>query len=73
MRTCKSNGALGGDQSFEVLECGGLHLVVTEVVPVSGGADNNKKERKKEFLCYSVYLSEGLRRAVWSLVLLVCL
>ena len=73
MRACELDGVLGGDPSYEVLKRGGLHLVVTEVVPVSGGADNNKKERKKEFLCYSVYLSEGLRRAVWSLVLLVCL
>ena len=33
------DGAYGGDQSFEVLKCGGFHLVVIEVVPVSGGAD----------------------------------
>ena len=25
--------------SFEVLKCGGLHLDVTEVVPVGGGVD----------------------------------
>ena len=31
------DGASGGNQSFEVLKCGGLHLVITEVVPVSGG------------------------------------
>ena len=42
MRTCKSNGALGGDPSLEVLKCGGLHLVVTEVVPVGGGADKKR-------------------------------
>ena len=30
--------ASGGDQSFDV-KCGGLHQVVTEVVPVSGGED----------------------------------
>ena len=29
------DGAWGGNQSFEVFKCGGLHLVVTEVVPVS--------------------------------------
>ena len=39
VRACKSDGALGGDPSLEVLKSGGLHLVVTEVVPVSGGAD----------------------------------
>ena len=33
------DGAYGGDQSFEVLKCGGFHLVVIEVVPVSGIAD----------------------------------
>ena len=31
------DGAWGGDQSFEVLKCEGLHLVVTEVVPVGDG------------------------------------
>ena len=36
------DGAWGGDQSFEVLKCGGFHLVVSEseVVPVGGGADD---------------------------------
>ena len=33
------DGASGGNQSFEVLKWGGLHLVVTEVVPVSGSED----------------------------------
>ena len=33
------DAAWGDDQSFEVLKCGGLHLVVTEVVPVSGAED----------------------------------
>ena len=33
------NGACSGDQSFEVLKCGGLHLVVTEVDPVGGDED----------------------------------
>ena len=35
------NGVLGCDPSFEVLMCGGLHLVITKVVPVGGGADKN--------------------------------
>ena len=35
------DGAWGGNL-FEVLKRGGLHLVITEVVPVSGGADKNK-------------------------------
>ena len=33
---------LGGDPSFEVLKRGGLHLVVTEVDPVGGGADKKR-------------------------------
>ena len=36
MRTCELDGVWGGDQSFEVLS---LHLVVSEVVLVGGGAD----------------------------------
>ena len=67
MCTCKSDGALGGDPSLEVLKCGGLHLVITEVVPIGGGVDKKKKSS-----CVVQYLSEELRR-VWSLVLLVCL
>ena len=68
VRACELDSALGGDPSFEVLKRGGLHLIVTaEVVPVGGGADNNKKKSS-----YAVqYLSEGLTR-VWSLVLPVC-
>ena len=50
MHTCELDGAWGGDPLFEVLECGGLHLIITEVVPVGGGAD-----QKKEFLCCSVF------------------
>ena len=42
MRACELNGALGGDPSFEVLKHGGLHLVVTEVVSVGGGADKKR-------------------------------
>ena len=33
------DGARGGNQSFEVPKCGGLHLVITEVVPVGGSED----------------------------------
>ena len=32
----------GVDQSIEVLKCGGLDLGVTEVVPVGGGAADEK-------------------------------
>ena len=35
------DGACGGHQSFQVLKIGGLHLVVTEVIPVGG--DENEK------------------------------
>ena len=42
MHTCKSDGALGGNPLLEVLKCGGLHLVVTEVVPVGGGTDKKR-------------------------------
>ena len=42
MRTCKSDDALGDDPLLEVLKSGGLHLVVTEVVPVGGGADKER-------------------------------
>ena len=50
MRACELDGALGGDPSSEVLKRGGLHLVVTEVVPVDGDADETK-----ELLCCSVF------------------
>ena len=66
VRACDLDGDFGGDPSSEVLRRGGLHLVVTEVVPISGGAD------KKKSSCVVQYLSEGLRR-VWSIMLLVCL
>ena len=36
---------LDGDQSFTVLSYGGLHLVMTEVVPISGDTD-----KKVEFI-----------------------
>ena len=38
-RQCELGGTRGGDQSFEVLKCGGLHLVLTEVVPVGSGVE----------------------------------
>ena len=60
---CELDGAWGGDLLFEIHECGGLHLVITEVVPVCGGVD-------KKSSCAVWYLSGGLRR-VWSLVLLI--
>ena len=47
MRACELDGAWGGDQSFEVLKRGGLHLVVTKVVPVGRGADKRKKRKKR--------------------------
>ena len=46
-------GAWGGDPSSEVLKRGVLHLVVTEVVPVGGGAD------KKQSSCAVRYLNGG--------------
>ena len=57
MRACELGGVLGGDPSYEVLKRGGLHLVVTEVVPSGGGAD--KKEKRKKSSCAVQYLSEG--------------
>jgi len=42
VRMCKSDGALGDYPLLEVLKCGGLHLVVTEVVPVSGCVDKKR-------------------------------
>ena len=46
-----------GDPSFQVLEHGDIHLVVTEVVPVGGGgADNNSNNNSS---CAVHYLSEG--------------
>ena len=59
--SCGLDGALGGNPSFEVLKCGDLHLVITEVVPVGGGTDQKSS-------CAVRYLSERLRR-VWSCLL----
>ena len=33
------DGAWGGHQSFEVLKCGGFHLIFIEVVVVGGSED----------------------------------
>ena len=46
VRPCKSDGALGRDPLLEVL--GGLHLVVTDVVPVCGGADKKQKQKREK-------------------------
>ena len=46
--TRELDGVWSGDLSFEVLEHGSLHLVITDVVPVSGGAKKEKK-KKREF------------------------
>ena len=51
MHACELDGAWGVNLLFEVFEYGGLHLVVTKVVPVGGGANKTKKE----FLCYLVF------------------
>ena len=81
---CRSDGALGDNPLLEVLKCGGLHLVVTEDVPIGGG------ETKKEFLCCSVSewgTKNGLELSVaclsmsmmfsavksWNFVGLICL
>ena len=51
VQACELDGAWGVNLLFEVFEYGGLHLVVTKVVPVGGGANKTKKE----FLCYLVF------------------
>ena len=51
---CKSDGALGDDPLFEVLKWGGLHLVITDVVPIDGGSS------------YVVQCLSGELRMVWS-------
>ena len=74
---CKSDGALGGIPLLEVFRCRGLHLVVTEVVPIGGGADsnnNNNKRRKKESLCCSVFewrTKNGLELSVACLSIMI--
>ena len=54
MCACELDGAWGGSLLSEVLRHGGLQLVITEVVPVGGGADNNNKSS-----CAVRYLSGG--------------
>ena len=61
VRECELNCALGGDSSCEVLKRGGLHLVVTEVVPAGDGPDKKKKKEKKKKSSCVQYLNEGLR------------
>ena len=51
MHACNSDGALGDDPLLEVLRCRGRHLVVTEVVPIGGGADT-----KRVLMLFSVYI-----------------
>ena len=55
VRACELDGDFGGDPSSEVRRRGGLHLVVTEVVPVGGGAD---KKRKKRVLVFSIQVRD---------------
>ena len=55
-------GALGGDQSFEVLKYGGFHLVVIEVVPVGGGTG-----KKVEFI--GIKMTSGLLQITYFLIL----
>ena len=55
MRTYKSDGALGDDPLLKVLKCGGLHLVVSEVVPVG--------QRKS---LYVVQCWSGELKMAWS-------
>ena len=52
MRACELDGAWGGDQSFEVLKREGLHLMVTEVVPVGSGTSS----------CIARYLNKALEK-----------
>jgi len=42
VRTCELDGGFGGDPPSEVLKPEGLHLVVTEMVPISGGVDKKR-------------------------------
>ena len=44
VRAFELDSALSRDPASEVLKHGGLYLVITEVVPVSGGADKKKKK-----------------------------
>ena len=44
---------------LEVLKCGGLHLVITEVASVGGGVDKEKSSYVVQFL-------SGELRMIWS-------
>ena len=50
---CELDGAFGGNPSSKSSSVGAfrLHLIVTEVVPIGGVADGEKKE----FWCCSVF------------------
>ena len=61
MRARELDGARGGDPLSEVFKRGGLHLVVTEVVPVGDGADKKEKEKKKERGLATYYLATYLQ------------
>ena len=50
--TRELDGVWSGDLSFEVLEHGSLHLVITDVVPVSGGAKKKKEFFLKNFFSF---------------------
>ena len=59
----ESDGDLGDDLLSEVLERGSLHLVVTEVISVGGGAEQRKKKGKQVIVLFSRPICEGLRRS----------
>ena len=63
MRAWELNCAWGDDQTVEVLKCGGLHLAVSEVVPVGRGAD------KEELLHWSVFSMRHLKASGLQVVL----
>jgi len=52
VHACELDGARSGDQSFEVLKRGGLHLMVTKVVPVDSGTSS----------CTARYLNKALEK-----------
>ena len=75
---CKSDGALGDDPLFEVLKCGGLHLVITDVAPIGGGASKErvlmlwgtKNGLELSVSCLSIVFSAVKS---WNFVGLICL
>ena len=46
-----ADGALGDDLLLEVLKCGGLHAVITEVASVGDGA-----EKERVLMLFSVWV-----------------